>query len=199
MESLLKEEYMLYTIRIRSHCKAAMFFFGIFGELIFEKIYRRESMRNRGQAALEYLMTYGWALIVIAIVVGVLVFIVSSPTGDIICNSDQPNKIMVRASQITTPGTAGALTALGEIQITNLTGGNIASNLTCTGTGGFSTTGTIGCPEDGMVSGEQVTLKPIASATADTYATSSIVLGYDDYAGLTRSARITCSGPLILE
>lgn len=40
-------------------------------------------MDNKGQAALEYLMTYGWALVVIAIVVGVLIFmgILKPPTA----------------------------------------------------------------------------------------------------------------------
>ena len=31
-------------------------------------------LNKKGQAALEYLMTYGWALVVIAIVIGVLIF-----------------------------------------------------------------------------------------------------------------------------
>jgi len=154
-------------------------------------------MNRKGQAALEYLMTYGWALIVIAIVVGVLVFIVSSPTGDIVCNSDQPNKIMVRASQIASTGVSGAATSLGEIQITNLTGGDVATGLTCAGSGGFAAD-VGGCPITGMVSGEQVTLEPTPIDVADTYATSKIALVYDDYAGLQRTANITCSGPLVI-
>ena len=36
-------------------------------------------MNSQGQAAFEYLMTYGWALIVIAIVVGFLIFTVNNP------------------------------------------------------------------------------------------------------------------------
>lgn len=43
-------------------------------------------MNSRGQSALEYLMTYGWALIVIAIVVGFLIMLV-------IPNSDQEEYI----------------------------------------------------------------------------------------------------------
>ncbi len=37
-------------------------------------------MDNRGQSALEYLMTYGWALVVIAIIIGVLVVLLGSST-----------------------------------------------------------------------------------------------------------------------
>jgi len=40
-------------------------------------------MKNNGQAALEYLMAYGWALIVIAIVVGVLIWGTTQQTGGI--------------------------------------------------------------------------------------------------------------------
>lgn len=44
-------------------------------------------MNSRGQSALEYLMTYGWALIVIAIVVGLLIYILSSTTtGGAVCS-----------------------------------------------------------------------------------------------------------------
>ena len=39
-------------------------------------------MDSKGQEALEYILTYGWALIVIVIVVGVLIFIVSTPSGN---------------------------------------------------------------------------------------------------------------------
>jgi hypothetical protein len=37
-------------------------------------------MDNRAQSALEYLMTYGWALVVIAIIIGVLVVLLGSST-----------------------------------------------------------------------------------------------------------------------
>ena len=37
-------------------------------------------MDNKGQSALEYLMTYGWALVVIAIIVGILVVLLGSST-----------------------------------------------------------------------------------------------------------------------
>ena len=38
-------------------------------------------MDFRGQSALEYLMTYGWALVVIAIVIGALVFLMGQSTN----------------------------------------------------------------------------------------------------------------------
>ena len=37
---------------------------------------------KKGQSALEYLMTYGWALIVIVIVIGALMLLVGDPSSD---------------------------------------------------------------------------------------------------------------------
>lgn len=154
-------------------------------------------MNSRGQAALEYLMTYGWALIVIAIVVGVLVFIVSSPAGNIVCNSNDPAKMMIKASQISSTGVSGSGISLGSIIVTNLTGGNITIT-TCTGSEGFAAAvgGCVASQE--VTSGTQITMAPTPAAVAGTYATSVVDVVYTDYSSLTRTATITCSGPLTL-
>lgn len=154
-------------------------------------------MDKRGQAALEYLMTYGWALIVIAIVVGVLVFIVSSPAGNIVCNSSDPAKILVKASQISSTATAGS--SIGTIKLTNLTGGDI-TNVLCFGDGGgFDNNATMtGCTSS-VTSGAEITLLPNAgTASASAYGSSTIAIGYTDYASLDRNATITCSGPITI-
>jgi len=154
-------------------------------------------MDSKAQAALEYLMTYGWALIVIAIVVGVLVFIVSSPAGNIVCNSDDPAKIMVKASQVTA-SYLNADTDVGTIKIVNLTGGDI-SGITCTGTNAFEF-GNIGAAATNcsatLSSGAEMDLLPDAGDTDGTYSSSTISIGYVDYAALDRNATITCSGPI---
>ena len=43
-------------------------------------------MDNKGQSALEYLMTYGWALVVIAIVIAALVFLLGQSTNASNCS-----------------------------------------------------------------------------------------------------------------
>ncbi len=58
-------------------------------------------MNVRGQSALEYLMTYGWALIVIAIVVSVLIVISGTSTGGIVCKS-QSSDLVLNTSSVTT-------------------------------------------------------------------------------------------------
>ena len=147
-------------------------------------------MDRKGQAALEYLMTYGWALIVIAIVVGVLVFIVSSPAGNIVCNSDDPAKMMVKASQVTGSFASNA-TDVGTIKVVNLTGGDVSS-LTCIGTNAFGSD--LDCSST-LLSGSEMEIKPDAN-TAGTHSSSSIIVEYTDYASLSRTATITCSGPI---
>ena len=74
-------------------------------------------MNSKAQAGLEYLMTYGWALIIIATVVGVLVFVVSTPADDVIFSSSDPTKIMFKASAVIRTNL--------ELKLQNITGGNI--------------------------------------------------------------------------
>jgi len=156
-------------------------------------------MDKRGQAALEYLMTYGWALIVIAIVVGVLVFIVSSPAGDVVCSSSDPNKINVKASQVTA-APEEATTNFGTIILTNLTGGNMSNVTLGSVSGAFvgNTAGGLGLASS-YTSGVEIRLTPDdAGAASQDHAVSIIVINYVDYAGLARDATITCSGPITI-
>ncbi len=62
-------------------------------------------------------MTYGWALILIAAVIGVLVFAFSTPP-EIFFTSSQPNKIMVKGGSISPEGDV-------EVKLQNITGGEI--------------------------------------------------------------------------
>jgi len=50
-------------------------------------------MNNGAQASLEYVMTYGWALVLIISVISVLVFIVSSPASDVTFSSSDPTNL----------------------------------------------------------------------------------------------------------
>ncbi len=146
-------------------------------------------MNNKGQAALEYLMTYGWALIVIAIVVGVLVFIVSSPAG-VVCNSSDPAKIVVKASNLEANVATG--TDMGKIILTNLTGGDISS-VYISSSGAIATTDQ--AYNASVSSGDTIEVTA-TSAAVETYSTSNLMVGYTDFAALDRNVTITCSGPI---
>ncbi len=86
-------------------------------------------LNKKGQAALEYLMTYGWALVVIAIVIGVLIFmgILRAPTAGTCTGLDK------LAYQDHTMSNAGSF----ALYISNGTGNQI-TNVAATSGGDFS-------------------------------------------------------------
>ena len=54
-------------------------------------------MKPKAQAGLEYLMTYGWALVLIVTVAGVLFFVMAPPTESFVCRSSDPTKIIMKS------------------------------------------------------------------------------------------------------
>lgn len=86
-------------------------------------------MNSKAQVSMEYLMTYGWVLVLIATVVSVLVFIVSSPVPGVTFSSSDPTKILV--SSVGLDGT----NAVGILK--NITGGRINITLIFATPGGF--------------------------------------------------------------
>lgn len=95
-------------------------------------------MNSKSQAALEYLMTYGWALVLIVTIASVLFFVVAPPTSQFSCASSDPTKIVLRsvnppAGHDTTTGCPGNCYDIwystssnpSRIQLQNATGGNI--------------------------------------------------------------------------
>jgi len=73
-------------------------------------------MGKRAQAGLEYLLTYGWALVLIATAVSILVFLLGS-TSTTVFSSDSPDKMLLRG------GAMEGSTAVAVVQ--NVTGGGI--------------------------------------------------------------------------
>jgi hypothetical protein len=69
---------------------------------------------------LEYLMTYGWALILIATVVGVLVFVVSSPAENVVFTVSEPTKFTLKGQALSGSNL--------EVKLQNITGGPITLN-----------------------------------------------------------------------
>ena len=153
-------------------------------------------MNSRGQAALEYLMTYGWALIVIAIVVGVLVFIVATPTNTMQCTSNAPSKINVVSNNIATTGGAGL--SLGKIVLTNLTGGQATLvDINGNPAGFFALEPVAGyTSSNGTLALGNTSLTVLASV-AKTAASATLTIGYNDAVGLRQNVTITCQGTTV--
>src|SRR3989344_9280491 len=64
-------------------------------------------MKKRGQAAMEFLMTYGWAILAAIIVVGVLWYLIGSP-GNLAGNKFTISSPLVSNAMSITAGAAGA-------------------------------------------------------------------------------------------
>ncbi len=119
-------------------------------------------MNSRAQAGLEYLMTYGWGLILIATTVGVLVFVIGSPAEQFRCTVSDPQKFILKAYTIPSSGyffdpnrydqwqTYANGRSHNAFILQNITGGKITINrieafngtgheLDCVGVPGYST------------------------------------------------------------
>jgi len=104
-------------------------------------------MMRKGQAAMEYLMTYGWAILIVLAIIGILVYLVR-PQQVESCNVALPfqceqNKYAINSSQIVKL----SLVNLGSIayNITNAKCGSSTSTLNTVITPGSNATLTINC------------------------------------------------------
>jgi len=151
-------------------------------------------MNKRGQSALEYLMTYGWALIVIAIVIGVLIYVTSSSTGGVTCQSQSTALVLKEWAVVAGEDGAG-------VTLQNATGGTIdASTITAAGSGSFAnretTDDTTITPSTGNITvGDTftVTLVDVVDA-GNSFSDGTITVSYTTEGGLTASGTIICAG-----
>ncbi len=147
-------------------------------------------MNQKAQSGLEYLMTYGWALVIIASVVGVLVFIINPTSTTASFSSSDPSKIMLKGSSIT-ENTA-------SLVLQNITGGKITINsITFSGDIADTLTGytlnrqTIDPATDfplELTAGSEILLENLA--VQKNGENSSIFIEYTDATGLDRKTEI---------
>ncbi|HZX20465.1 MAG TPA: hypothetical protein VFF13_05615 [archaeon] len=145
---------------------------------------------QKGQSALEYLMTYGWALVVIVIVIAALVFLIQpSQVGGNTCSAT--SGILVTNHQVSA---ADSNITLALSNQTASTLSNVDVNVTGT-IGGVTTTGggadqitTLGT----VAQQAGIGLAPAFNA-GDTYSLQ-IAFGYSDRDGFARTVTATCNG-----
>ena len=145
---------------------------------------------RRAQSALEYLMTYGWALVVIVIVIAALVFLIQpsqvggntcSTTSGILITNHQLLGSNDNLSLILSNQTAASLTGV-DINVTGTIGGNtVTDSNTLTSLGTTATTTIID------FTGTQDV------AAGSTYSLQ-VTFNYNDRDGLARSVTSTCNG-----
>ncbi|MCX6798479.1 MAG: hypothetical protein NTW59_00045 [Candidatus Diapherotrites archaeon] len=66
-------------------------------------------MKEKAQAGLDYLLTYGWAFILVMSVLGLIFFLVSGPTGQVSFFSSDSGQILVKGGEIKKAGGADAV------------------------------------------------------------------------------------------
>jgi len=146
-------------------------------------------MNQKAQAGLEYLMTYGWALIIIATVIGALVFITSTPTNNITFLSSDSAKIMLKGSS------ASGNTA--DLIMQNTTGGTInVSSVYFFGdlwpSADFKFNEQTSFPVEVAAGGEMYFNSLGVSINCE--AGGTIIVNYTNVSGLEQKAKINCNG-----
>jgi len=150
-------------------------------------------MNSKAQSSLEYLLTYGWALILITTVISILIFIVSSPSLQVTFSSSNPLKILIKSNLV---DDLGNVTVIAQ----NLTGGKITIMSFYTG-GDFFSGKVNGRDSDSisstnpleLVAGELLLFEEIEYVGLGPV-DGTIYIEYTDYAGLLRIATITANG-----
>lgn len=143
-------------------------------------------MNNKGQSALEYLMTYGWALVVIIIVIAALfAFGIFNPPAAGTCSG--LNKLLYKDHSLT----SGVLT----ISLANGTGSaidTISATYTgsCTAATGVATPTNPGLGSDFSLASAALTGCP----SSGNYSITSTITYTNIDSGLPHSETATCTG-----
>ncbi len=77
-------------------------------------------MKKMAQASLEYLITYGWSLLLIAVIAGTLIFLAGPPGEQTVFSSSDSTKLIVKSGSV--------FEQAATIRLQNITGGKIKVN-----------------------------------------------------------------------
>lgn len=145
---------------------------------------------KKGQSALEYLMTYGWALVVIVIVIAALIFLIQpsqvggntcSTTSGILITNHQVSSATDNITLALSNGTAITLTGV-DVNVTGTIGG-----VATTG-GGADEIASLGT----VAQQELIPLLPVFNA-GSTYSLQ-VTFGYNDRDSFARTVTAICNG-----
>lgn len=141
---------------------------------------------KKGQSALEYLMTYGWALVVIVIVIAALVFLIQpsqvggntcSTTSGILITNHQVDATNDDITLALSNQTATTLTLV-DVNVSGTAGG-----VSVSGSTNIATLGTVAQTQDVNLSAFQ----------AGTYSLN-VQFTYNDRDNFQRTVTATCNG-----
>lgn len=142
---------------------------------------------KKGQSALEYLMTYGWALVVIVIVIAALVFLIQpSQVGGNTCSTT--SGILITNHQVTS-GTPGQI----ELALSNQTASTLSNvNVDVNGTAGSTVTGNLNILTLGTIAENQIV--PLTPTVGTGAYSLNVEFTYQDRDDFQRVVTATCNG-----
>jgi hypothetical protein len=139
-------------------------------------------MGKKAQASMEYLMTYGLMLAVVAITLGVIVFMGSAPAAETKFQSSNPEMVLVQGGKFSEGTVELKLLSFAgdEMEITSFAGGFGGE---CSLNGEEPTSAVIG--QGGQLS---IVCTEVDASGLSEY---PIIIGYNDYSNLPRQVMIT--------
>jgi len=141
-------------------------------------------MDRKAQAGLEYLVTYGWAIVLVAAVIGTLVLIVGRPLDEGAFSSSDPTKLMIK--------TTGVEGSVATIKLQNITGGEIEVQ-------SISSTGYYNClasnTSDTVMAGGEL---EILCTVPEDIAQGEVAVQYMDSSGLIQNTLISGGGGIAI-
>lgn len=138
-------------------------------------------------------MTYGWAIVIIATVFGILVLIASPPVESLSFSSSDPTKMMVKGSAVEN----NTVTVLMQ----NITGGEI--NVRSVDLGGSFSYGSVTLNDEAIANSSDISPPITVAAGNELFLTGigytgsgngTIDIDYRDFSNLERNIRISGSG-----
>jgi len=137
-------------------------------------------MDKKAQAGMEYLMTYGWAIVLVAAVIGTLVLIVGGPMAEPAFSSSDPTKLLLKGTAVENNITT--------IKLQNVTGGEIkVKEITSTGYYNCLASNT----SDTVIAGGE--LEILCTVPADSVQ-GEIAIQYTDATGILQNTLISGGG-----
>ena len=132
-------------------------------------------MNKKAQAAMEFIMTYGWAILVVLVAIAALAYFgVLSPGQFLPERCQLPAGLYCKSYQVTTSGV--------QLIIQNTLGKDI--NVTA-----INVTEVSGCEATGLgtslINGEEATFNVNCTLTSGTKLNSDLIVTYDEVGGLT--------------
>ena len=154
-------------------------------------------MERTAQSGLEYLLSYGWALVLVATVVGVLVFVVTPSTAKVNFSSSS-TQFLVKSSRVDSSTGATELVLQnatgGAIKVTGVTGDSTfdVSNATLNGhpVSGISQANPLSVP-----AGAELRFAGIVGPTSGSVS-GGIDIAYTNASGLSNALSVSASGSL---